>query len=97
VTGRVLEAATIERAGFSQVKYVKHPSGVWVEIGDFRHRVSLEAYHWNRIVRMIREELDESGIAAILALIDYAIHGYESSLVSAIKSGVVREVPESPT
>jgi len=85
--------------GNYSVKYYNSQRGVMVEIGDgYRHELHLEPRHWNRLVRLIREdELDASGIEAIThgLMKDCLYDGkYAASLIKGIKEGKIKEIGE---
>ena len=76
------------------IRYVK-ADVVFVEIGDsYRHNVMIEPKHWNRLLKIIRnDELDSEGIAAILSLMrDGLREEYKDTFIAAVKSGVLKEV-----
>ena len=76
------------------VRYIKGDV-VFVEVGDsYRHNIMLEPKHWNRLLKIIRDdELDGEGIAAILGLMrDGLREEYEEAFVKAVKSGAIKEV-----
>lgn len=78
------------------VRYYNAANGIMVEIGDgYRHELFLSAKHWNRILRIIKnDELDKSGIKAITrGLMGHCLpKEYEKNLISAIKAGRIKEV-----
>ena len=76
------------------IRYVK-ADVVFVEIGDsYRHNVMIKPKHWNRLLKIIRnDELDSEGIAAILSLMrDGLREEYKDTFIAAVKSGVLKEV-----
>ena len=71
----------------------------WATIGDgFRHNVHIQDYHWDRLLRIIKEnQLDKSGIALILDgwLGDsFPDEGSKKKFVSAVKAGIIKTVAE---
>ena len=78
------------------VRYYKSKAGVIVEIGDgYRHNSHINANHWNRILKIIKnDELDKSGIWAITRglMEPYLPEEYEKNLISAIKTGKIKEI-----
>ena len=54
------------------VRYFMTAVGSRVQIGDaYRHYLILEPRHWNRVLRIIKnDELDKSGVEALLALME---------------------------
>jgi hypothetical protein len=78
------------------VRYYETDIGIMVEIGDgYRHELHLEAKHWNRILRIIRDdELNESGVKAIVeGLMWYCLDDdYGDNFISAIRAGKIKEV-----
>lgn len=78
------------------VRYYKFRNSSMVEIGDgYRHYICLNAKHWNRILRIIKyDELDKSGIKAITRglMENFLPKEYEKNLISAIKTGIIKEV-----
>lgn len=78
------------------VRYYKSKNGTIVEIGDgYRHNLSLKAKHWNRILKIIKnDELDKSGVKAITCgLMEHCLpEEYEKNLISAIKARIIKEV-----
>ena len=86
-----LEKAEVSSdAGISYaVRYFKEDA-IFVEIGDrYRHNILIKAKHWNRLLRVIRnDELDSEGIAAVISLLRSGLREeYEATLIKAIKSG----------
>ena len=83
--------------GSYAVRYLKD-SGFCVEIGDgYRHNIRLEAKHWNRLLRIIRDgELDADGVSAIIHGLMW--HGlrkeHKKTFIAAIKSGAIKEIKE---
>lgn len=83
--------------GHYAVRYYKNTETGYIgaEVGDgYRHETHLEARHWNRILKMIREELDESGIEAVAELM-YGLgadNQYQGTFVSAVKDGRIPEI-----
>ena len=76
------------------VRYIKGDV-VFVEVGDsYRHNITIEAKHWNRLLRIIRNnELDREGIDAIISLIESGLpEEYKETFIAAVKSGVLKEV-----
>lgn len=76
------------------VRYVKGDV-VFVEIGDsYRHNIMIEAKHWNRLLRIIRnDELDSECIDAIASLMGHGLpEEYKETFIAAIKSGALKEV-----
>ncbi|MBI2144693.1 hypothetical protein HYU18_00010 [Candidatus Woesearchaeota archaeon] len=76
------------------VRYIKE-AAIFVEIGDsYRHNIFIKPNHWNRLLRLIRDdELDGEGIAAILSLMRAGLREeYEKTFITAIKSGAIKEV-----
>lgn len=77
------------------VRYLDTPSGKRVEIGDsFRHYSTMKEEHWNRLVKIIRDdELDKSGMEIFTRGFlerDLPEH-YEGTFISAIKEGILKE------
>ncbi len=70
--------------------------GMMAEVGDgLRHQVGIQAKHWNRLLKIIRdEELDNSGIEMLTR--GFLARGlpeeYESTFISAVKEGVIKEI-----
>ncbi len=93
--GAVLDSSYIEEAANDAVRYTKDPDTgqVQVEIGNvYRHYFRPEPRHWNRVLKMIRDELDESGIETILVLMSDGLREeYRSTFLSAVRSGVIKE------
>lgn len=80
------------------VRYCQEDGVSYVEIGDgYRHELVLDTVHWNRILRIIRDnELDKEGIDAITkGLMRLCLYpNYVDVLVTAIKEGKIREFKE---
>ncbi len=78
------------------VRYYNTKSGTMVQIGDgYRHMLHLSAEHWNRILKIIKnDELDESGIKAITqGLMGHCLYEeYDKNLIKAIKDGLIKEI-----
>jgi len=91
-TGKVSEDSVPHYA----VRYYNTESGPMVLIGDgYRHKLRLNAKHWNRILKLIKNnELDESGVEAITqGLMGHCLYEeYDEILVRAIKEGAIKEV-----
>ncbi len=81
--------------GRYSVIYRKTDVGIVVEIGDgYRHEIWLEAEHWNRILKIIKnDELDNAGINAIVrGLMRPGLYeDYANNLIKAIKKGEIKE------
>ncbi len=79
------------------VRYIKGDTA-FVEVGDgYRHNIVIEAKHWNRLLKLIRnDELDGEGISAITkGLMSRGLpEEYEQTFISAIKSGVLKEIQQ---
>ena len=91
-TGKVAKSTAPHYA----VRYCNGEEGTIVEIGDgYRHELFLEAEHWNRILKIIKDdELDQSGIKAITrGLMGNCLpEEYEENFISAVKSRVIKEI-----
>jgi len=91
-TGKV-ENDTIPRYA---VRYYEIENGIMAEVGDgYRHMIKLDAKHWNRILKIIKnDELDKDGIKAITSglMREGLPEEYEETFISAIKSGIVKEI-----
>src|SRR3989344_2818215 len=77
---------------FYGIRYYKTDEEIIVEIGDgFRHEIFLKAEHWNRLIKVIRNnELDESGINAIIGLLRAGLREeFKDNFISAIKNGKI--------
>lgn len=77
------------------VRYYNSENGPRVEIGNYRYDSLLLPEHWNRILRIIKdEELDQSGIEAIIRGLMgcYIPTEYEDNFISAIKAGIIKEI-----
>ena len=90
-TGKVSKNTIPEYA----VRYYRTKNGIIAELGDgYRHMLHLSAKHWNRILRIIKNnELDKAGIQAITrGLMGHCLpKEYENNLISAIKSGKIKK------
>ena len=76
------------------VRYTKEDV-VFVEVGDsYRHNIMIEAKHWNRLLRIIRnDELDREGIDAVASLMGCGLpEEHKETFIAAIKSGALKEV-----
>jgi len=101
-TGRVREDPHNYHPGDGYaVRYVRYENRVGVEIGDgLRHTCSLGADHWDRLLKIIRDdELDESGFDLLLD----GFMGYcwpddrdraKRNFVDGIKSGKIRPLSD---
>ena len=89
------EARETKDAGIRfAVRFIRE-NVTFVEIGDsYRHNVMIEPKHWNRLLKIIRnDELDSEGIAAILSLMrDGLREEYKDTFIAEVKSGVLKEV-----
>lgn len=78
------------------VRYYRTKRGFIVDIGDgYRHNLHIDSKYWNRILKIIKKgELDKSGIKAITrGLMEHCLpEEYEKNLISAIKTGIIKEV-----
>ena len=78
------------------VRYVKG-NVVFVKVGDsYRHNLMINVKHWNRLLRIIRNnELDSEGLAAVLSLMKGGLlEEYVVAFIKAIKSGTIKEIEE---
>ena len=69
------------------VRYIKEEV-VFVEVGDsYRHNIMIEPKHWNRLLRIIRnDELDREGIDAIAGLMKRGLpEEYEETFIAAMQ------------
>ena len=69
------------------VRYVKG-NVVFVKVGDsYRHNIMIEPKHWNRLLRIIRnDELDSEGIYAIASLMEAGLREeYKKTFIAAVK------------
>lgn len=90
-TGKTAKSTSPHHA----IRYYNTENGPMVEIGDgYRHELFLEVRYWNRILQIIRDdELNQEGIEAITkGLMRNCLSEYEDNLISAIKSGIIKEV-----
>jgi len=89
------EARETKDAGIHfAVRFIQEDAA-FVEIGDsYRHNVLIEAKHWNRLLKIIRNnELDSEGIAAILSLMRAGLREeYKETFLAAVKSGALKEL-----
>ncbi len=77
------------------VRYQTTPHGKFVEVGDgYRHEVTVEGSHWNRLLKIIREdELNASGLEAVLSLMSYGLpEEYEQTFVNAVRAGKIKDI-----
>ena len=84
--------------GHYAIRYYPSEAGMMVEVGDgYRHNIILEGKYWNKILRIIRDnELDEEGIKAIIrGLMSRGLsEEYEEKFITAIWSGIIKEVKD---
>lgn len=82
--------------GVYAVRYYKSDESIKVEIGDgYRHQLRIDAIHWNRILRIIKNnELDKDGIDAVVkGLMGHALpEEYTENLISAVKKERIKPV-----
>ncbi|MEK6837300.1 MAG: hypothetical protein AABX69_01495, partial [Nanoarchaeota archaeon] len=89
------EARKTKDAGIHYAVRFVHEDATFVEIGDsYRHNIFIKPKHWNRLLRIIRnDELDSEGIYAIASLMEAGLREeYKKTFIAAVKSGVLKEI-----